>query len=55
MEMLKKYSESHVAFKSVKNKLDHMLGKIQQDKVLGHKKQKQLDEQSCMQGSMQMR
>jgi hypothetical protein len=27
-----KYSESHIAFKSVKNKLDLMLGKIRKQK-----------------------
>jgi hypothetical protein len=38
MEMMKKYSESHIAFKNVKNKLDQMLGKIQNTKNLSQHK-----------------
>jgi hypothetical protein len=33
MNMIKKYSDSHIAFKSIKNKLDNMLGKIQKNNI----------------------
>lgn len=36
MEMMKKYSESHIAFKNVKSKLDQMLGKIQHTKNINY-------------------
>jgi Skp family chaperone for outer membrane proteins len=36
--MVKKYSESHYAFKNVQNKLDQMLGKFQNQKNVSNNK-----------------